>query len=181
MAKIKLIKNEAAGAKQIIAYPPDFKKKHTLYVCPDTKANRKLIDDADVEYSIDTAADSDFITGMDKDGATGTVPYSKFLKNVKGAYSAVKAARESGDDSIGTTKFDIPEILLGFAGIDPTEMDDSDLEDLDSFLGYVWQDLRDICDEYVAHIKDGKVVGSDAYIRGHAAGDDFKVAALPGA
>ena len=181
MAKIKLIKNEATGTKQIIAYPSDFKKTHALYICPDTKANRKLIDDADVEYSIDTAADSDFITGMDKDGATGTVPYSKFLKKVKGAYSAVMAARESGEDSIETTKFDIPEMQIGFAGIDPTEMDDSDLEDLDSFLGYVWQDLRDICDEYVAHIKDGKVVDNDAYIRGHAAGNGLKVATLPGA
>lgn len=181
MAKIKLVKNEATGAKQIIAYPADFKKTHTLYICPDTKANRKLIDDADVEYSIDTSTDSDFITGMDKDGATGTVPYSKFLKKVKGAYSAVMAARESGEDSIETTKFDIPDMALGFAGIDPTEMDDSDLEDLDSFLGYVWQDLRDICDEYVAHIKDGKVVDNEAYIRGHSAGNGFKVATFPGA
>ncbi len=181
MAKIKLVKNEAAGAKQIIAYAPDFKKTHALYICPDTKANRKLIDDADVDYSIDTVADSDFITGMDKDGATGTIPYSKFLKKVKGAYSAVMAARKSGEDSIETTKFDIPEMALGFAGIDPTEMDDSDLEDLDSFLGYVWQDLRDICDEYVAHIKDGKVVDNEAYIRGHSAGNGLKVATLPGA
>lgn len=180
MAKIKLIKNEAAGGKQIIAYPPDFKKTHTLYVCPDTEKNRKLVDDSDIGYIADIVADSDFITGMDKDEYIGTVPYSKFLKKVKGAYSAVKAARAYSEDSIGTTKFDIPEIQLGFAGIDPSDMNESDLEDLDSFLGYVWQDLRDIWDEFVAHIKDGKVVGDEAFIRGHFADDDFKVAAFPG-
>ena len=173
---LHLIKNEAAGKKQIIVYPPDFKKSHKLYICADTPSNRKLLDESDIDYKIDEVNGTDFITGMDADGDTGTVPYSKFERNTKKAYDAIKAAKDKDKDSIGA-KFDIPEMALGFAGIDPAEMEDSDLEDYDSFLGYVWQDLRDICTEYVAHIKDGKVVDGAEYVRAGS----LSVAPFPGA
>lgn len=154
--------------QQLIIYPPDFKKKHKLYVCADTPENRKIVEEAETEnqitYMIDTAPDSDFITGMSKDGATGTISYSKFEENVKKAYNAIKKAKKTDKDSIGF-KYDMEDIGLGFGGIDPSDMDDENLETFEDFLyGYVWQDLRDICDEYVAHIKDGAIADREAYV-----------------
>lgn len=183
MSSIKLVhKNEAAGKKQLIIYPPDFLQKYKLYLCADTPANRKILDAAEtankIEYYIDYATDTDFITGMSSDGTTGTVPYSKFEANVKKAYTAIKKAKKSGKDSIGFA-YDLKDIGLGFGGIDPADMDDNHLETFEDFLyGYVWQDLRDICDEYVAHIKDGAVVGDEAFVGGHYG--DISVEPFPG-
>lgn len=161
-------KNEAAEKTAIIILN-DFEKTHDIYVGPYTG-------DIKADFKAGTiVSGNDFIVGFGKDPSDrGAYPYPKFEKKIKGLYDAVLKARENDADSINTYKYDISELMLGFGGIDPTSIDDSDLEDFESFLAYAWQDLRDANDLLVAHIRNGVVADGNAFINRHVSDLNIK-------